>query len=59
MSNGSGFPGFPKEDLTQKTETVGSSSTDQFMGRKYRTLNTNAEAGLKSAMKNDGNTKRG
>ena len=31
MSNGSGFPGFPKEDLTQKRETVGSSKTDQFM----------------------------
>ena len=59
MSNGSGFPGLPKEDLTQKTETAGTSSTDRFMGHKYRTLHPNAEAGLKSAMKNDGNTKRG
>ena len=58
MSNGSGFPGLPKYGLTQKTETVGGSSTDRFMGRKYRTLNTNAEAVLKSAMKNDGNTKK-
>jgi hypothetical protein len=52
------LPGFPKEDLKQKTETVGTSSTDRFMGHKYRTLHTNAEAGLKSAMKNDGNTKK-
>jgi len=56
MANGSGFPGFPKEDLTQKRETVGTSKTDKFMGAKYRNRNKNAQAGLKSAMSKDGDT---
>ena len=58
MSNGSGFPGFPKEDLTQKRETVGSSKTDQFMAAKYRGRNRDAQSVMKTAMSNDGSTKR-
>ena len=58
MSNGSGFPGFPKEDLTQKRETVGSSKPDQCMAAKYRSRNRDAQSVLKSAMSNDGSTKR-
>jgi len=58
MSNGSGFPGFPKEDLTQKRETVGSSKTDQFMAAKYRSRNRDAQSVLKSTMGNYGSTKR-
>ena len=58
MSNGSGFPGFPKEDLTQKRETVGSCKTDQCMAGKYRSRNRDAQSVLKSTMGNDGSTKR-
>jgi hypothetical protein len=56
MANGSGFPGLPKEDLTQKRETAGSSKTDKFMGAKYRSRNKNAQAVLQSAINNDGDT---
>jgi hypothetical protein len=58
MSNSSGYPGFPKEDLTQKRETVGSSKTDRFMSAKYRAMNRNAQSGLTSAMNNDGDTRK-
>ncbi len=52
------LPGFPKQDLSQKRETVGTSETDRFMGAKYRNRNKDAQAGLKSAMGNDGRTRR-
>jgi len=58
MADSSGYPGFPKEDLTQKRETVGSSKTDQFMSMKYRTMNRDAQSGLTSAMNNDGDTRK-